>query len=65
VDGYTLLNGRLGYRFPAGSWSGDVMLSGRNLTDERYIAFTEPDLDGNSYQPSTGREGFLGVVVTF
>jgi iron complex outermembrane receptor protein len=65
VDGYTLLNARLGCRFHGASWSGEVMLSGRNLTDEQYIAFTEPDPDGNSYQPGPGREGFLGVTVTF
>jgi outer membrane receptor protein involved in Fe transport len=65
VDGYTLLNARLSYRFTGASWSGEVMLSGRNLTDEQYIAFTEPDPDGNSYQPGPGREGFLGVIVSF
>ena len=65
VDGYTLVSARLGYRFHTGSWSGEVQLSGRNLTDEMYIAFTEPDPDGNSYQPGPGREGFLGVVISF
>jgi len=29
------------------------------------MAFTEPDPDGNSYQPGPGREGFLGLTVTF
>ncbi len=65
VDGYTLFNARLGCRFHHASWSGEVMLSGLNLMDEQYIAFTEPDPDGNSYQPGPGREGFLGVTVTF
>ena len=65
VDGYTLLNARLGYRFHGRTWSGQVMLSGRNLTDEAWIAFTEPDPDGNSYQPGPGREGFVGVVLSF
>lgn len=55
VDGYTLLNARLGYRFRGRTWSGEVLLSGRNLTDEQWIAFTEPDPDGNSYQPGPGR----------
>jgi iron complex outermembrane receptor protein len=65
VDGYALLNARLGWRFHGASWSAEVMLSGCNLTNETYIAFTEPDPDGNSYQPGPGREGFLGVTVTF
>ena len=65
VDGYTLFNARLGCRFHGASWSGEVMLSGRNVTDEQYMAFTEPDPDGNSYQPGPGREGFLGLTVTF
>ena len=65
VAGYTLLNARLGYRIHGAGWSGEIMLSGLNLTDEPYIAFTEPDPDGNSYQPGPGRQGFLGVVVSF
>jgi iron complex outermembrane receptor protein len=65
VDGYTLLNARLVYQFHRASWSGAIMLSGRNLANEQYIAFTEPDPDGNSYQPGPGREGFLGVTLTF
>lgn len=65
VDGYTLINARLGYRIDSGWGSWEVRLAGRNLTGEDYIAFTEPDPDGNSYQPGPGREGFLGVVLTF
>jgi len=65
VDGYVLLNARLGYEFEGAGWSGQIMLSGLNLTNELYIAFTEPDPDGNSYQPGPGREAFLGVIVTF
>ena len=30
-----------------------------------YIAFTEPDPDGNSYQPGPTREAFLGIKITF
>ena len=37
------------------------MFSARNLAGTEYIAFTETDLDGNSYQPGPTREGFLGV----
>jgi iron complex outermembrane receptor protein len=65
VEGFTLLNARLGYQFHHSSWSGEITLFGRNLTNEQFIAFTEPDPDGNSYQPGPGREGFLGVTFTF
>jgi len=65
VDGYTLLDARLAYHFHGQGWSGELMLSGCNLTNEAYIAFTEPDPDGNSYQPAPEREGFLGLSITF
>lgn len=64
VDGYTLWNARLGWSFSAGGTDCEVMLQGRNLTGVRYIAFTEPDPDGNSYQPGPERELFAGVRLT-
>jgi len=30
----------------------------RNIFDKTYMAFTEPDPDGNSYQPGPGYEIF-------
>jgi iron complex outermembrane receptor protein len=60
VDGYTLLSARLAWRVPVGlNW--EVSLQGRNLTGVKYIAFTEPDPDGNSYQPGPEREIFAGL----
>lgn len=38
-----------------------MTLLGKNLTGKEYIAFTEPDPDGNSYQPGPGRQVFAGV----
>ena len=38
-----------------------MTLLGKNLTGKEYIAFTEPDPDGNSYQPEPGRQVFAGV----
>jgi hypothetical protein len=35
------------------------MLSGRNAFGKYYIAFTEPDPDGNSYQPGPMDEWFI------
>ncbi len=63
VPGYTLLHARLAWRIRPGGLDSEVTLSGRNLTGEKYIAFTEPDPDGNSYQPAAERELFIGVRI--
>jgi iron complex outermembrane receptor protein len=63
VDGYTLWNARLAWRVSLGGTDGELSLQGRNLTAVQYIAFTEPDPDGNSYQPGPEREFFLGLRV--
>ena len=60
-DGYWLLSPRLAYRWKGGNYRGEVMFTARNLTGTEYMAFTEPDPDGNSYQPGPTREIFLGV----
>ncbi|NOZ93396.1 MAG: TonB-dependent receptor [Acidobacteria bacterium] len=66
IDGYTLVHLRLKYRVHLGATGTmDVMLAIRNLTGTSYIAFTEPDPDGNSYQPGPGREYFAGVLARF
>jgi len=61
VNGYTLLNARVSWHFDVAGTTGDLTLQGRNLTATKYIAFTEPDPDGNSYQPGPERELFVGV----
>ncbi|MCG6964382.1 MAG: TonB-dependent receptor [Acidobacteria bacterium] len=63
IDGYTLIHARLLYRVTIGGINSELMLSGRNLTSTKYIAFTEPDPDGNSYQPGPRREMFAGVIL--
>lgn len=63
VDGYTLWNARLAWRVNVRGMDGEFSLQGRNLTAVHYIAFTEPDPDGNSYQPGAERELFLGLRV--
>jgi iron complex outermembrane receptor protein len=57
--GYNLYNLRLAYHWKLGILRGEVSVFGKNLFDESYIAFTEPDPDGNSYQPGSGREFFV------
>ncbi|MGE5236954.1 MAG: TonB-dependent receptor family protein [Acidobacteriota bacterium] len=65
VGGYTLLDARLSYRVRIAGAETVLLLYGRNLTGKKYIAFTEPDPDGNSYQPGPEREVFGGVQVHF
>jgi iron complex outermembrane receptor protein len=61
TDPYTLVNVRVSYQWQGKSHRGEIQGIVRNLFDTKYIAFTEPDPDGNSYQPGPTREAFLGV----
>jgi iron complex outermembrane receptor protein len=65
IDGYGLLNARVSKQWRCGKVSCTLFLSGRNLTATNYIAFTEPDPDGNSYQPGPRREVFAGLRLSF
>jgi len=62
-DGYTLLNARLAYRLRLAGSSAQATLAVRNIFGTQYVAFTEPDPDGNSYQPAATREIFFGIVL--
>jgi iron complex outermembrane receptor protein len=61
AGGYVLAHARVGYRWKAWRHRGEATLAVRNLTGKEYIAFTEPDPDGNSYQPAPTRQVFAGV----
>jgi iron complex outermembrane recepter protein len=63
VDGYTLVNPRVTYRLGKAPYRTELVFEARNLLGTEYIAFTEPDPDGNSYQPGPTREIFVGVRV--
>ena len=65
ADGYGLLDARFSKTWQHRGAYGTFFVTGRNLTAKRYIAFTEPDPDGNSYQPGAGREVFGGIQVRF
>ncbi len=65
IDGYGLLNARVSRYWRCGRLSCTAYFSGRNLTATNYIAFTEPDPDGNSYQPGPRREIFGGLRFSF
>ena len=63
VEGYTLVNPRLSYRLGRAPGRLELVFQVRNLLNSEYIAFTEPDPDGNSYQPGPTREVFVGLRV--
>ena len=64
VDGFALVNPRVAYRWTGASYRGEISLAARNVFGQQYVAFTEPDPDGNSYQPGPTREVFLGVRIS-
>jgi iron complex outermembrane recepter protein len=63
VKGFTLWGARAVYAWKIGGLHGDVNIRGRNIFGRKYIAFSEPDPDGNSYQPGPKQEVFGGVSV--
>ncbi|MGZ4787930.1 MAG: TonB-dependent receptor family protein [Terriglobales bacterium] len=65
IDGYTLLGARIGKDCQYKNVWVRLFVAAANLTNTRYIAFTEPDPDGNSYQPGPGREVFGGMEFRF
>jgi iron complex outermembrane recepter protein len=65
TDPYTLVHVRISYRFRAGGTPWELLLSGRNIFNVEYYGFTEPDPDGNSYQPAPTAEWSLGLRLGF
>jgi len=65
IGGYTLYHADLAWDWKGARHSGELFASVRNATGKEYIAFTEPDPDGNSYQPAATREVFAGVKIRF
>jgi iron complex outermembrane receptor protein len=63
TDPYALVHVRIGYRFNLDGWPLELMLSGRNIFNVLYYGFTEPDPDGNSYQPAPTAEWSLGLRI--
>lgn len=65
TEPYTLVHVRASYRFEFGGTPFEIRLAGRNIFNVLYYGFTEPDPDGNSYQPAPTAEWSLGVRVGF
>jgi len=64
-DGFALFHAGVTYRWKIKKLTGECRIYARNLTDEFYMAFTEPDPDGNSYQPGPKRELFGSIKIIF
>ena len=67
VDGFTIYNANLSYSWKIGNLNGDLSIFAKNLTDEHYFGFTEPNNgpDYNSFQPAPGREFFVSLKLRF
>ena len=65
IDAYGLFDARLSKSWQHRGIYGTIFVYGKNLTATKYIAFTEPDPDGNSYQPGATREVFGGLQLRF
>ncbi|HTY37065.1 MAG TPA: TonB-dependent receptor [Bacteroidota bacterium] len=61
ASGYTLLHLRVSYEMTFAGHPIELSLQVRNVTDKEFVAFTEPDPGGNSYQPGARREVFGGI----
>jgi iron complex outermembrane receptor protein len=63
VAGFALWGARLAYHWRLAGMEGDVAVAGRNIFGASYMAFTEPDPDGNSYQPGPRQAVYAGITV--
>ena len=64
-DGFNLWHFRAAYLFKTWKINGEISFYVRNIFDIDYMAFTEPDPDGNSYQPGPGRQFFGSLKIMF
>lgn len=64
-EGFTLVNARSSYKYNLWKLRGEISIFVRNLFNATYMAFTEPDPDGNSYQPGPGREFYGSLTLNF
>jgi iron complex outermembrane recepter protein len=67
VDGFNIYSANLSYKFHLGGLESEISLFAKNLFDEHYFGFTEPNNgpDYNSYQPAPGREFFVNLKLRF
>jgi iron complex outermembrane receptor protein len=63
VQGFTLLSARAAWEWHVCNRTGEISVTGRNLSGEKYIAFSEPDPDKNFYQPGPTEEFFATLKI--
>jgi len=64
-DGFNLFHARVSYNLNIGKVKGECSIFIRNITGAKYMAFTEPDPDGNAYHPGPVREFFGNIKIRF
>ena len=64
-DGFNIYHARIVYAWRAWGIGGELGFYAKNIFNTKYIAFTEPDPDGNCYQPAAQRELFLSLKLNF
>ena len=64
-EGFNLFHARISYNFNIGKVKGECSIFVRNITGAKYMAFTEPDPDGNAYHPGPAREFFGNIKIRF
>ncbi len=63
--GYNLVNMEISYTRKISNMRIETNFALNNLLNNHYIAFTEPDPDGNSYHPGPGREVFFSIKIIY
>jgi iron complex outermembrane receptor protein len=63
--GFNLFHARVSYDINIGKVKGECSIFVRNITAAKYMAFTEPDPDGNAYHPGPAREFFGNIKIRF
>jgi hypothetical protein len=64
-NGFNLFHARIAYNINFGKVKAECSLFIHNLTGAKYMAFTEPDPDGNAYHPGPTRELFGNIKIKF
>lgn len=64
-EGFNLYHAHISYDWKLFGCNGEISLFVKNITNQKYMAFTEPDPDGNCYQPGPLREYFGSLKINF
>jgi iron complex outermembrane receptor protein len=64
-NGFNIYNAEFSYLWKIKNLKGELNFYARNFTGVNYMAFTEPDPDGNSYQPGPKQEYFISLKIKF